>query len=178
MFFFTIKQVIGADFVWYVQSNFTLPEPIIITSEAYLVTLFACCFSNLYAIFQCKFLVVFFPCMHTWLASCISGTSVSTLSFVRDYAESVRQKTEALGLNVSIVQLSLTVSLTAAMENAAQRGLLYTVIITAQHEAHRSITLTILRGRNPQGAPTSTFRFLRFLRFLAPLFCRYWTRGL
>lgn len=68
----------------------------------------------------------------------------------------MRDKVTVIGLRVSIVQLSLTVSLAIALEDAAKRGLLYTVIITAQHEAHRSITLTILRGRNPQGA-TPTF---------------------
>ena len=72
----------------------------------------------------------------------------------------VRERIEQLGLTVAIVQLSLTVSLAAALDEAAQRGLLYTVIITSQHETHRSITLTILRGRNPQGAPPpSLFRW-------------------
>lgn len=57
----------------------------------------------------------------------------------------------ALGLNVETVQLSPTVSLADALDNAAQRGLLYAVIITSQHEMHRSLTITILHGRNPQG---------------------------
>ena len=111
----------------------------------------------------CRLIVL--SCFHFWwlifvfFAAAILPFFLLIGPFVREYAESVRQKTESLGLNVNIVQLSLTVSLTAAMENAAQRGLLYTVIITSQHEAHNSITLTILRGRNPQGcAPMPTFR--------------------
>ena len=63
----------------------------------------------------------------------------------------VRQRVENLGLVVNLLQLNPTVSLVEALDNAARRGLLYTVIITAQHESHRSVTLTILHGRNPQG---------------------------
>lgn len=50
-----------------------------------------------------------------------------------------------------MVHLSPTVSLADALDDAAQRGLLYAMIITSQHEMHRSVTLTILHGRNPQG---------------------------
>lgn len=55
------------------------------------------------------------------------------------------------GLAVEMQQLSPTVSLADALDSAAQRGLLYAVIITSQHEMHRSVTLTILHGHNPQG---------------------------
>lgn len=58
---------------------------------------------------------------------------------------------EAVGVRVEIATLSPTVSLADALDSAAQRGLLYCVIITSQHEIHRSVTLTILHGRNPQG---------------------------
>ena len=63
----------------------------------------------------------------------------------------VRIKIESLGLQVETVHLSPTVSLADALDDAAQRGLLYAIIITTQHEMHRSVTLTILHGRNPQG---------------------------
>ncbi|KAL5466831.1 hypothetical protein EMCRGX_G030982 [Ephydatia muelleri] len=36
------------------------------------------------------------------------------------------------------------------LDAAARRGLLYVVVVTPQHESHRSVTLTILHGRNPQ----------------------------
>ena len=54
-------------------------------------------------------------------------------------------------MRVEVSILSPTVSLSDALDSAAQRGLLYCVIITSQHELHRSVTLTILHGRNPQG---------------------------
>ena len=69
----------------------------------------------------------------------------------RDYAELVRSRIESMGLEVETVHLSPTVSLADALDDAAQRGLLYAMIITSQHEMHRSVTLTILHGRNPQG---------------------------
>ncbi|XP_019864327.1 PREDICTED: nuclear receptor coactivator 5-like [Amphimedon queenslandica] len=68
----------------------------------------------------------------------------------KEYAQLVRERIESLGLSVEPLHLSPTVSLAEALENAARRGLMYTVIITSQHEAHRSVTLTILHGRNPQ----------------------------
>lgn len=40
---------------------------------------------------------------------------------------------------------------TEVLDAAARRGLLYVVVVTPQHESHRSVTLTILHGRNPQG---------------------------
>jgi uncharacterized membrane protein YgcG len=68
----------------------------------------------------------------------------------RDYASLVAGHVRELGLIVQIQQLSPTVSLADALDSAAQEGLLYAIIITSQHEMHRSVTLTILHGRNPQ----------------------------
>lgn len=68
----------------------------------------------------------------------------------KEYAELVRSRIVNLGLLVEMVYLSPTVSLADALDNATQRGLLYAIIITSQHEMHRSTTLTILHGRNPQ----------------------------
>ena len=63
----------------------------------------------------------------------------------------MKSRMESIGIRVEIATLSPTVSLADALDSAAQRSLLYCVIITGQHEAHRSVTLTILHGRNPQG---------------------------
>ena len=63
----------------------------------------------------------------------------------------MRSRIESMELEVETVHLSPTVSLADALDDAAQRGLLYAIIITSQHEMHRSVTLTILHGRNPQG---------------------------
>ena len=79
----------------------------------------------------------------------------------RDYASVVSGRVQELGLVVQTQQLSPTVSLADALDSAAQQGLLYAMIITSQHELHRSVTLTILHGRNPQGTWSSkhTHRF-------------------
>ena len=72
----------------------------------------------------------------------------------REYGEYVRSRIQSMGLKVEMAHLSPTVSLADALDDAAQRGLLYAMIITSQHEIHRSATLTILHGRNPQGKET------------------------
>lgn len=63
----------------------------------------------------------------------------------------VQSRVESLGVLVDIIQLNPSVSLVEALNSAARRGLLYTIIVTAQHMQHQSVTLTILHGRNPQG---------------------------
>lgn len=63
----------------------------------------------------------------------------------------VKSRMEGVGIRVEMATLNPTVSLSDALDSAAQRGLLYCIIITSQHEIHRSVTLTILHGRNPQG---------------------------
>ena len=69
----------------------------------------------------------------------------------REYGEMVKSRMEGVGIRVEMATLNPTVSLSDALDSAAQRGLLYCIIITGQHEMHRSVTLTILHGRNPQG---------------------------
>ena len=69
----------------------------------------------------------------------------------REYGEMVKSRMEGVGIRVEMATLNPTVSLSDALDSAAQRGLLYCIIITSQHEIHRSVTLTILHGRNPQG---------------------------
>lgn len=73
------------------------------------------------------------------------------LSCHREYAALVSSRVQSIGLVTQTQHLSPTVSLADALDDAAQQGLLYAVIITSQHELHRSVTLTILHGRNPQG---------------------------
>lgn len=70
---------------------------------------------------------------------------------LREYAEMIRGRVTNIGLVVDMIQLSPTVSLADALDAAANRGLLYALIVTSQHELHHSVTLTILHGRNPQG---------------------------
>lgn len=69
----------------------------------------------------------------------------------REYAAYVQRRTETFGVVVNLVPLGASMTPTEVLDAAARRGLLYVVVITPQHEAHRSVTLTILHGRNPQG---------------------------
>ena len=71
--------------------------------------------------------------------------------FVRDYADMISERIKFYGVQADTVNLSHTVSLADALDAAGSRGLLYAIIVTSQHELHRSVTLTILHGRNPQG---------------------------
>lgn len=95
-----------------------------------------------------------------WMKSIIFALLFSLCFFERDYAELVRSRIESMNLVVETVHLSPTVSLADALDDAAQRGLLYAAIITSQHEMHRSVTLTILHGRNPQGKGKLRLRLL------------------
>ena len=69
----------------------------------------------------------------------------------REYADMICGRIKFFGLMVEMVNLNHTVSLADALDAAANRGLLYAIIVTSQHELHSSVTLTILHGRNPQG---------------------------
>lgn len=89
--------------------------------------------------------------LHTVIAVILSDMIILPSFLYRDYASLVAGRVREAGLVVETQQLSPTVSLADALDSAAQRGLLYAVIITSQHEMHRSVTLTILHGRNPQG---------------------------
>ncbi len=73
------------------------------------------------------------------------------INLYRDYAEHVKNLFRGLRLHIEGLQLSPTMSLADALDQAAQRGLLYVIILSTQNEMHRSVTLTILHGRNPQG---------------------------
>eukprot|EP00731_Ephydatia_muelleri_P038343 Em0728g2a len=67
-----------------------------------------------------------------------------------EYAAYVQRRTEAYGIVTSLVPLGSSMTPTEVLDAAARRGLLYVVVVTPQHESHRSVTLTILHGRNPQ----------------------------
>ena len=99
------------------------------------------------------FVLTFSDIFHLMLFFVLLCSPAYLCAFVsaREYADMVRQRIETLGLKVDMAQLSPTVNLAEALDNAARRGLLYTIIVTPQHESHRSVTLTILHGRNPQG---------------------------
>jgi len=87
--------------------------------------------------------------------------------YSREYADLICSRVKFYGLVVEMVSLNHTVSLADALDAAANRGLLYAIIVTSQHELHRSVTLTILHGRNPQGETCWDVRnFIFIFRFL------------
>ena len=64
----------------------------------------------------------------------------------RAYAESVEKKLKSHGLVVECAHLPETVPLLDELEDASKRGVLFGIIISSQHEVHRSVTVHILHG--------------------------------
>ncbi|XP_029188091.2 nuclear receptor coactivator 5-like isoform X2 [Acropora millepora] len=67
----------------------------------------------------------------------------------RGYAEMVERRLKSVGL---VVELHFHGSqpISELLDDVARRGVLYAVVITSQHEIHRSVTVNILHG-TPQG---------------------------
>ncbi|XP_042197660.1 nuclear receptor coactivator 5 isoform X3 [Callorhinchus milii] len=64
----------------------------------------------------------------------------------KDYAESVGRKVRDLGMVVDLIFLNTEVSLTQALEDVSRGGTAFAIVITQQHEIHRSCTVNILFG--------------------------------
>jgi hypothetical protein len=64
----------------------------------------------------------------------------------RAYAESVEKKLKSHGLVVECAHLPETVPLLDELDDASKRGVLFGIIISSQHEVHRSVTVHILHG--------------------------------
>ncbi|XP_078688328.1 nuclear receptor coactivator 5-like isoform X4 [Branchiostoma floridae x Branchiostoma belcheri] len=64
----------------------------------------------------------------------------------RNYAEMVERRLRDLRLLTDMIFLNEQVSLAQALDDVSRRGVLYAVIVTSQHEMHRSVTLNILHG--------------------------------
>ena len=78
----------------------------------------------------------------------------------REYAETVGRKVRDLGMVVDLIFLNTEVSLTQALEDVGRARTPFAIIITQQHQVHRSCTVNILFG-TPQGnnkTAISTFR--------------------
>lgn len=67
----------------------------------------------------------------------------------RGYAEMVERRLKSVGLVVEL-HFHGTQPITELLDDVARRGVLYAVVITSQHEIHRSVTVNILHG-TPQG---------------------------
>lgn len=64
----------------------------------------------------------------------------------RDYAETVGRKVRDLGMVVDLIFLNTEVSLTQALEDVGRSRTPFAIIITQQHQVHRSCTVNILFG--------------------------------
>lgn len=72
------------------------------------------------------------------------------LTHSREYAETVGRKVHDLGMVVDLIFLNTEVSLTQALEDVGRARTPFAIIITQQHQVHRSCTVNILFG-TPQG---------------------------
>ncbi|XP_043946179.1 nuclear receptor coactivator 5 isoform X1 [Protopterus annectens] len=75
----------------------------------------------------------------------------------KDYAESVGRKVRDLGMVVDLIFLNTEVSLTQALEDVGRGGTPFAIVITQQHQVHRSCTVNILFGtpQVPKGSQMS-----------------------
>ena len=70
-------------------------------------------------------------------------------SVIRGYAEMVERRLKSVGLVVEL-HFHGTQPISELLDDVARRGVLYAIVITSQHEVHRSVTVNILHG-TPQG---------------------------
>ncbi|XP_063766590.1 nuclear receptor coactivator 5 isoform X3 [Eleginops maclovinus] len=64
----------------------------------------------------------------------------------REYAETVGRKVRDVGMVVDLIFLNTEVSLTQALEDVGRARTPFAIIITQQHQVHRSCTVNILFG--------------------------------
>ncbi|XP_053309737.1 nuclear receptor coactivator 5 isoform X2 [Spea bombifrons] len=64
----------------------------------------------------------------------------------KEYAESVGRKVRDLGMMVDLIFLNTEVSLTQALEDITRGGSPFAIVLTQQHQVHRSCTVNILFG--------------------------------
>ncbi|CAN7939106.1 unnamed protein product [Ixodes hexagonus] len=64
----------------------------------------------------------------------------------RSYAEMVERRLKNLGMQVDLLFLKDEALLSRALEDLTQRGTLFAVVVTDQHELHGSVTVNILYG--------------------------------
>ncbi|XP_072488480.1 nuclear receptor coactivator 5 isoform X7 [Notamacropus eugenii] len=64
----------------------------------------------------------------------------------KDYAESVGRKVRDLGMVVDLIFLNTEMSLSQALEDVGRGGSPFAIVITQQHQVHRSCTVNIMFG--------------------------------
>lgn len=102
----------------------------------------------------CKYLIStwnVFISYHSYLCVCVSAhVCLCFKNNCREYAETVGRKVRDLGMVVDLIFLNTEVSLTQALEDVGRARTPFAIIITQQHQVHRSCTVNILFG-TPQG---------------------------
>lgn len=66
----------------------------------------------------------------------------------------MEKKLKSYGLVVECAHLPETVPLLDELEDASKRGVLFGIIISSQHEVHRSVTVHILHGTQQGKLPS------------------------
>ncbi|KYO28594.1 nuclear receptor coactivator 5 [Alligator mississippiensis] len=64
----------------------------------------------------------------------------------KEYAESVGRKVRDLGMVVDLIFLNTEMSLSQALEDVSRGGSPFAIVITQQHQVHRSCTVNIMFG--------------------------------
>ncbi|NXT20048.1 NCOA5 protein, partial [Syrrhaptes paradoxus] len=64
----------------------------------------------------------------------------------KEYAESVGRKVRDLGMVVDLIILNTEMSLTQALDDVSRGGSPFAIVITQQHQVHRSCTVNIMFG--------------------------------
>ncbi|NXW09374.1 NCOA5 protein, partial [Fregetta grallaria] len=65
---------------------------------------------------------------------------------MKEYAESVGRKVRDLGMVVDLIFLNTEMSLTQALDDVSRGGSPFAIVITQQHQVHRSCTVNIMFG--------------------------------
>ncbi|KAK1796400.1 hypothetical protein P4O66_009454 [Electrophorus voltai] len=87
-------------------------------------------------------------CIGSTMKSCRDATMQRGLwiALLLEYAETVGRKVRDLGMVVDLIFLNTEVSLTQALEDVSRARTPFAIIITQQHQVHRSCTVNILFG--------------------------------
>lgn len=114
-----------------------------------------CCYSILAVIAASAVISISWIICILWLIKLVFN------SLVRGYAEMVERRLKTVGLVVD-VQIHGATPLTELLDSVARKGVLYAIVITSQHEVHRSVTVNILHG-TPQGNKYKVFVYCLFV---------------
>uniref|UniRef100_A0A1A9ZMS3 RRM domain-containing protein n=1 Tax=Glossina pallidipes TaxID=7398 RepID=A0A1A9ZMS3_GLOPL len=87
------------------------------------------------------------PSIHNSIGNCNDCEIIVVDRRNTKYAEMIEERLKFLHLRVDVLFPNADVPLGKVLSNIASRGCLYAILITTQHEEHRSITVNILHGQ-------------------------------